>query len=85
MLYRGITNILGSTKAVTGSTFAGASRTSSIRDVHILYRALWPIETDILQLLGRSPMGGCGQSIPAHCTRWRSWNSRLVRRSISAS
>ena len=52
MLYRGITN--SSSGLDQGRDWLDIRRSitdEQIRDVHILYRALWPIETDILQLL----------------------------------
>lgn len=51
MLYRAITNILGLDQGRDWLDIRRSITDEQIRDVHILYRALWPIETDILQLL----------------------------------
>ncbi|NVJ18995.1 DUF4238 domain-containing protein [Myxococcus sp. AM010] len=51
MLYRGIEGILGLDKAPDWLEVRRALSDEQIRDVHSLYQALWPIETDILQLL----------------------------------
>lgn len=51
MLYRGITNILGLDEDRDWLDIRRSITDDHIRDVHVLYQALWPIETDILQLL----------------------------------
>lgn len=51
MLYRGITDILGLDKGCDWLEVRRAITDEHIREVHVLYRALWPIDTDILQLL----------------------------------
>lgn len=51
MLRQGIEDILGLDKGLDWLGVRRALSDEQIREVHILYRALWPIETDILQLL----------------------------------
>lgn len=51
MLYEGVKNILNLDQARDWLEVRRAITDDHIRDVHTLYRALWPIETDILQLL----------------------------------
>ena len=51
MLYRGVTRILGLDQGRNWLEVRRNITNDHIRDVHILYRALWPIETDILHLL----------------------------------
>lgn len=51
MLYRGITDILGLDKGRDWLEVRRAITDDHIREVHVLYRALWPTDTDILQLL----------------------------------
>lgn len=51
MLYRGVTNILGIDQGRDWLEIRRGLTDEQIRDVYVLYRALWPIETDILQLL----------------------------------
>jgi hypothetical protein len=51
MLYRGITDILGLDQGRDWLEVRRSITDEQIREVHVLYRALWPIETDILQLL----------------------------------
>lgn len=50
-LFRGVTNILGLDQGRDWLDIRKGITEEQIRDVHVLYRALWPIETDILQLL----------------------------------
>lgn len=51
MLYSGVMDILGLNKGRDWLEVRRGITDEQIRDVHLLYRALWPIETDILQLL----------------------------------
>lgn len=51
ILYRGITDILGLDKGRDWLEVRRAITDEHIREVHVLYRALWPTDTDILQLL----------------------------------
>lgn len=51
MLYRGITTILGMREGLDWLAVRRGITDDKIREVHELYRALWPIDTDILQLL----------------------------------
>lgn len=51
MLYLGVTRILGLDQGRNWLEVRRNITSDHIRDVHVLYRALWPIETDILQLL----------------------------------
>ncbi|MDH3031448.1 DUF4238 domain-containing protein [Methylobacterium fujisawaense] len=51
MLYRGIETILGLDQGRDWLEIRRSITDEHIRDVHSLYRSLWPIETDILQLL----------------------------------
>ncbi|HVR91058.1 MAG TPA: hypothetical protein VHG29_08205 [Novosphingobium sp.] len=51
MLYRGVTEILGLDQGRDWLEVRRNITDNHIREVHVLYRALWPIETDILQLL----------------------------------
>jgi hypothetical protein len=51
MLHRGVVDILGLNDGRDWLTVRRELSDEKIRDVHVLYRALWPLETDILQLL----------------------------------
>lgn len=51
MLYRGVTEILGLDQGRDWLEVRRGITDDHIRKVHVLYRALWPVETDILQLL----------------------------------
>jgi len=51
MLYKGITDILGLNQDRDWLEVRRTLTDNHIREVHLFYRALWPIETDILQLL----------------------------------
>ena len=51
MLCRGIINILGLDQGRDWLDIRRSVTEEHIREVHVLYRALWPIETDLLQLL----------------------------------
>lgn len=51
MLYRGVASILGLDKGRDWLEVRRGITDEQIREVHVLYRALWPIETDILKLL----------------------------------
>lgn len=50
-LYRAITDILGLEKGRDWLEVRRSVTDDNIRDVHGIYKTLWPIETDILQLL----------------------------------
>lgn len=51
MLYRGVTEILGLDQGRDWLEVRRSITDDHIRQVHVLYHALWPIETDILKLL----------------------------------
>lgn len=50
-LYRAIADILGLDKGLDWLEVRRAITDDKIRDVHGIYKTLWPVETDILQLL----------------------------------
>jgi len=51
MLHRGIVDILGLNDGQDWLSVRRDLSDEKIRDIHVLYQALWPLETDILQLL----------------------------------